>query len=169
MKNGGQGAPLTPIFHNLLVLQNKINLPVVIVNLGGIANYTFIQEYVVAPHDDDEFKENYITSGDSGPGNCLIDQWIRKNSNKLYDKDGKIALLGKINKKIVDRVIDSLVIKDSYESHGSVLYLIQKKLTEVSFELGLGVESHELKLHRVRSNLGHDLIKLGSRLLSSFG
>jgi len=115
LKNGGQGAPLTPIFHNLLVLQNKINLPVVIINLGGIANYTFIQEYVVAPQDDDEFNENYITSGDSGPGNCLIDQWIRKNSNELYDKDGKIALSGKINKKIVDRVIDSLVIKDSYD------------------------------------------------------
>jgi len=115
LKNGGQGAPLTPIFHNLLVLQNKINLPVVIINLGGIANYTFIQEYVVAPQDDDEFNENYITSRDSGPGNCLIDQWIRKNSNELYDKDGKIALSGKINKKIVDRVIDSLVIKDSYD------------------------------------------------------
>ena len=115
LKNGGQGAPLTPIFHNLLVLQNKINLPVVVINLGGIANYTFIQEYVVAPRDDDKFKENYITSGDSGPGNCLIDQWIRKNSNELYDKDGKIALSGKINKKIVDRVIDSLVIKDSYD------------------------------------------------------
>ena len=115
LKNGGQGAPLTPIFHNLVVLKNKINLPVIIINLGGIANYTFIQEHAVVPRDDDEFKENYIISGDSGPGNCLIDQWIRKNSNELYDKDGKIALSGKINKKIVDRVIDSLVIKDSYD------------------------------------------------------
>ena len=115
LKNGGQGAPLTPIFHNLLVLQYKINLPVVIINLGGIANYTFIHKHIVAPQNDKEFKENYISSGDSGPGNCLIDQWIKKNSTKLYDKDGEIALSGKINKEIVDQAINSMVIKNSYD------------------------------------------------------
>ena len=115
LKNGGQGAPLTPIFHNLLVLQYKINLPVVIINLGGIANYTFIHKHIVAPQNDKEFKENYISSGDSGPGNCLIDQWIKKNSTKLYDKDGEIALSGKINKKIVDQAINSMVVKNSYD------------------------------------------------------
>jgi len=115
LKNGGQGAPLTPIFHHLLVLQYKINLPVVIINLGGIANYTFIHKYIVEPQEDKEFKENYITSGDSGPGNCLIDQWIKKNSTKFYDKDGKIAQLGKINKEIVDQAVDNMIIKDSYD------------------------------------------------------
>jgi len=115
LKNGGQGAPLTPIFHYLLVLQCKINLPVVIINLGGIANYTFIHKYIVVPQEDKEFKENYITSRDSGPGNCLIDQWIKKNSTKFYDEDGKIAQSGKINKEIVDQAVDSMIIKDSYD------------------------------------------------------
>ena len=40
---------------------------------------------------------------DIGPGNCLIDKWMRKNSTKLYDKDGKIALSGKINREIIDQ------------------------------------------------------------------
>ena len=78
----------------MLVLKYKINLPAVIINLGGIANYTFIHKYIIASQNDKEFSENHFSSGDTGPGNCLIDKWIKKNSTKLYDKDGKIALSG---------------------------------------------------------------------------
>jgi len=89
LKNGGQGAPLTPIFHKLLKNKYKLKLPLTILNIGGIANVTFIDV-----HDN-------IGSYDIGPGNCLIDQWIRINSKNNYDKDGKIASLGKINKDIL--------------------------------------------------------------------
>ena len=44
-------------------------------------------------------------SGDTGPGNCLIDEWIRKKTGKPYDKNGKIASSGKINRKIVREAI----------------------------------------------------------------
>ena len=94
LKNGGRGAPLTPIFHKLMVKKNKIPLPVIILNIGGIANATFI-----------DVKNNMYTKGDIGPGNCLIDKWIRlksKNKNK-YDKNGAIARSGKINNKIVSK------------------------------------------------------------------
>ena len=40
--NGGQGAPLAPIFHNLLVNQNKIEKPACVLNIGGIANITLV-------------------------------------------------------------------------------------------------------------------------------
>ena len=76
MLNGGQGAPLTPIFHNIMVSKiNKefeINYPVSILNIGGISNITHIKET----------KKLYggIFADDIGPGNCLIDEWIRKNS-----------------------------------------------------------------------------------------
>ena len=73
LKNGGQGAPLTPIFHSILVKQKKIPLPVVILNIGGIANVTCIGA------------NDFMYSTDIGPGNCLIDQWIRLNSKKKYD------------------------------------------------------------------------------------
>ena len=40
-----------------------------------------------------------------GPGNCLIDQWMRKNSKQNYDKDGSIAKSGKINKSVLNKEI----------------------------------------------------------------
>ena len=70
LKNGGEGAPLTPIFHSLIVKQKKIELPVCILNIGGIANVTAISQY----------DKNSFLSRDLGPGNCLIDEWIRKNT-----------------------------------------------------------------------------------------
>ena len=70
--NGGQGAPLVPIFHQLIINQNKIGLPACILNIGGIANITLISSQ--NPID--------LKSYDIGPGNCLIDEWIRKNIKK---------------------------------------------------------------------------------------
>ena len=95
IRNGGQGAPLTPIFHKLLVNQKKINLPVTILNIGGIANITSVQ------------KENKIFSSDIGPGNCLIDKWVRSNSDKNYDNNGSFAKSGKINKIILDQSLEN--------------------------------------------------------------
>jgi anhydro-N-acetylmuramic acid kinase len=95
LDNRGRGAPLTPIFHKLLVKKNKISLPVVILNIGGIANATYIGV------------ENTIFAKDIGPGNCLIDKWIRlksKNKNK-YDKNGATARSGKINNKAVSKAL----------------------------------------------------------------
>ncbi len=92
--NGGQGAPLTPVFHCLLVLQNKIKSPVCFLNIGGISNITIIK-------DSENFSE--LISKDIGPGNCLIDNWVRKNSNKKYDKDGLIAASGTTNEIIFEQ------------------------------------------------------------------
>ena len=88
LKNGGRGAPLAPIFHKLIVAKNKMPLPVIILNIGGIANATFVDVL------------SNLHSRDIGPGNCLIDEWIRiKSKNALkYDKNGSIAKSGKIKK-----------------------------------------------------------------------
>jgi anhydro-N-acetylmuramic acid kinase len=92
--NGGQGAPLTPVFHHLLSTQNKIKLPICFLNIGGISNITIIKD-----------KENLseLFSKDLGPGNCLIDSWVRKNSSKKFDKDGYLALSGKKNEIIYEQ------------------------------------------------------------------
>jgi anhydro-N-acetylmuramic acid kinase len=82
IKNGGEGAPLTPIFHQLLATQCDLNLPTCILNIGGISNITIVKE----PTGTFGF-----TSRDIGPGNCLIDSWVRKNSKKHFDKDGLLA------------------------------------------------------------------------------
>ena len=89
IKNGGEGAPLTPIFHQLLATQYKLDLPVCILNIGGISNITIVGE----PTGTYSF-----TSRDIGPGNCLIDTWVRKNSDKFLDENGTLADKGKTDK-----------------------------------------------------------------------
>ena len=95
--NGGQGAPLVPIFHQLLVNQNQIDLPVCILNIGGIANITIISSK----------DSNDLKSYDIGPGNCLLDEWIRKNSKERFDKNGKLAKAGKTDEIILNQAIDN--------------------------------------------------------------
>ena len=121
LKNGGQGAPLTPIFHKLLKNKHNIQLPLIILNIGGIANITSIN------------LDNKIYSCDIGPGNCLIDLWLRSNSNKKYDKNGLLAKSGKVNKIILDQALDNF---ESFESLKS--YDIND--FEISFVRGLSLE-----------------------------
>ena len=111
LKNGGQGAPLAPIFHKIISKEIKIDLPLCILNLGGIANITAIES-------DEDLT---LVSCDIGPGNCLIDEWVRKNTGKKYDKDGSIAKLGKTNAAILNQALDnneSLITKNilSYDA-----------------------------------------------------
>jgi len=93
LKNGGGGAPLAPIFHKLLINQKKIKTPIMILNLGGIANWT-----VIGKTDDGKG----LHSADAGPGNCLIDQWMRKKSKQNYDKDGSTAKSGNIKETVLN-------------------------------------------------------------------
>ena len=75
LKNGGQGAPLAPVFHQML--EKKFNIkPLSFFNIGGILNKTTIR------------KDGYLSAKDEGPGMCLIDKWIRTKSKKKYDVNG---------------------------------------------------------------------------------
>ncbi len=124
--NGGQGAPLTPIFHHLVSVQNKIKLPVCFLNIGGISNITIIKD-----------KDNLskLISKDIGPGNCLIDAWVRKNSDKKFDQDGLLAFSGKKNEIIFEQA------QELYMNRSS-----KKKLSfdtndfDISFARGLSLE-----------------------------
>ena len=75
--NDGQGAPLTPIFHYLLankiIEKFELEPPISFLNIGGISNVTQITGLSNAIEDN-------ILAVDIGPGNCLIDEWIRNNS-----------------------------------------------------------------------------------------
>ena len=97
LNHGGEGAPLSPIFHKLLVIKHKISLPVCILNIGGIANITAISSH----------KAKDFISYDIGPGNCLIDEWIRIKTKKKYDDKGQIAKIGKISEVILNQALDN--------------------------------------------------------------
>tara|TARA_B100000029_G_scaffold213953_1_gene211918 strand:+ start:208 stop:1266 length:1059 start_codon:yes stop_codon:yes gene_type:complete len=105
LKNGGEGAPLTPIFHKLLINKYKLQTPLAILNIGGIANVTFINN------------DEKMTCRDIGPGNCLIDQWIRLNSKKHYDQDGNLAKSGKKNKHIIEKALQDFKKKQDIKSY----------------------------------------------------
>ena len=93
---GGEGAPLSPIFHQLIVKEKKIDLPICILNIGGISNLTLIRDH----------KEENLISKDIGPGNCLIDEWIRRNKKGNYDKNGEAASIGKTNELILNQALE---------------------------------------------------------------
>ena len=95
--NGGQGAPLVPIFHNLIINKNRIELPVFILNIGGIANITIITSN----------KNDDLISYDIGPGNCLLDEWVRKHTSYRYDLNGKAASIGKIDEIILNQATEN--------------------------------------------------------------
>ena len=125
MVNGGQGAPLAPIFHHLLVNQNKIKLPVCILNIGGIANITIISSKNI----------NNLISYDIGPGNCLLDEWVRKNTKERYDKNGEIAKSGKTNETILNQAIDNF---DVLKNNNNLSFDI--KDFDLNFVRGLSLE-----------------------------
>ena len=125
LMNGGQGAPLTPIFHKSL--KEKIygnNIPVIFINIGGITNVTCFNSM-------DKIDKSMFAS-DIGPGNCLIDEWVRNNTNEKYDKDGIIAKSGKINELILNQALDNF--------EGNLNSSLDIKDFDVSFARGLSLE-----------------------------
>jgi len=123
--NGGQGAPLAPIFHQLLANQNQINFPVCIINIGGIANITIISST--------DF--NDLKSYDIGPGNCLLDEWIRKNTEERFDKNGELAKAGKTDEIILNQAIDNF---DNIKNNNNLSFDI--KDFDLNFVRGLSLE-----------------------------
>jgi anhydro-N-acetylmuramic acid kinase len=123
--NGGQGAPLAPIFHNLLVNQNQIEKPACVLNVGGIANITL----VVSKNNED------LKSFDVGPGNCLLDEWVRRHTKMKYDENGEASKIGKTSEIILNQAIDNF---DNISNQKKLSFDI--KDFDLSFVKGLSYE-----------------------------
>jgi len=123
--NGGQGAPLAPIFHNLLVNKNKIEKPTCVLNVGGIANITL----VVSKKNED------LKSFDVGPGNCLLDEWVRRHTKMKYDENGEASNIGKTSEVILNQAIDNF---DNISNQKKLSFDI--KDFDLSFVKGLSYE-----------------------------
>ena len=93
VKAGGQGAPLIPVYH--AALAHKLERPVAILNIGGVSNVTFIAE------------DNSIMAFDVGPGNALINDWVRQHTGAEYDADGALALKGRADTAALSRLLQN--------------------------------------------------------------
>jgi anhydro-N-acetylmuramic acid kinase len=90
---GGQGAPLVAMFHRALFSSEP--RPTVVLNLGGVANVTWLGE-------NDE-----IIAGDTGPGCGLLDEWAQTMADLPHDRDGHLALAGEVDWETVEQALDS--------------------------------------------------------------
>jgi anhydro-N-acetylmuramic acid kinase len=90
---GGQGAPVVPVFHRAMMRLLKRAHPVAVLNLGGVANLTFIDG------------EESLLAFDTGPGNALIDDFLQQRSGQLHDDGGRTAAAGQVDEAAVARVL----------------------------------------------------------------
>ena len=121
IKNNGEGAPLSPIYHKLLIKKFKLDNPTLILNIGGISNYTYF------------FKEEMIAK-DVGPGNVLIDEYLKITKGIDYDKNGDIAVSGNINQDIINQFYEH----EFY--NGEEKHSYDRKEFDISFVKGLEFE-----------------------------
>ncbi len=90
MAAGGEGAPLVPLYH--AALATDLPLPVAVVNIGGVANVTWIGK-------------DHILAFDTGPGNAPINDWVMRHAGQPYDTDGTLALKGHVSSEALDHFL----------------------------------------------------------------
>ena len=91
---GGQGAPLAPLYHKALC--RGLDGPLAVLNLGGIANLTWI-----GPGAGDD-----PVAFDTGPGNALLDDWVSATTGQPFDRDGAVSAGGGADPGIVAALLD---------------------------------------------------------------
>ena len=88
---GGEGAPLAPLFHAALV--GALRKPLAVLNIGGVANVTWIGS------------GGQVLAFDIGPGNALIDDWVRQRTGAAADIDGAFARAGRASTTHIARFL----------------------------------------------------------------
>jgi len=84
---GGEGAPLVPVFHRALA--GPLEKPLAVLNIGGVANVTWIGA------------DGELLAFDTGPGNALIDDWMLARTGQGVDFEGKMASSGNIDEAVL--------------------------------------------------------------------
>ena len=98
MINGGQGAPIAPIYHKYLIQKFKFKLPCCFVNIGGISNISY-------------WDGKTLLGFDIGPGNVFLDDFVKIFYNKSYDVDGEIASRGHYIQEIIESFFKILFLE----------------------------------------------------------
>jgi anhydro-N-acetylmuramic acid kinase len=89
---GGQGAPLAPVYHRALAAKLP-ERPAVLLNIGGVANATWIG------------RDGALLAFDTGPGNAMIDDWMQQRRGVARDEDGALAASGQVHDDYVTQYL----------------------------------------------------------------
>jgi anhydro-N-acetylmuramic acid kinase len=89
---GGQGAPLVPVYHRALVQMSNRAGPTIVVNIGGVANVTYIDG-------------DTLIACDTGPGNALLDDFMLRRTGEAVDRDGRAAAKGRVDMDWIARAL----------------------------------------------------------------
>jgi anhydro-N-acetylmuramic acid kinase len=100
MAAGGEGAPLAPLYH--LALAAYLPRPLAVLNLGGVANVTWIGAADPAT----PIEAIPVLAFDTGPGNALIDDWAERHTGEPIDRDGQLAAGGAIDEAVLSALLD---------------------------------------------------------------
>ena len=122
--NGGQGAPLTPLYHYLILSKIKSNLPSAMINIGGITNITYVDNH------------DKIIGFDTGPGNYLIDKWVKTNSKMEFDSRGLLPKSGQLKKNILEKFLSNPYYKKKPPKSLDVKDFNLNDLSKLSLEDG---------------------------------
>ncbi len=96
VNSGGEGAPLVPVFHAaLLKSAPAIKLPAVVVNIGGVANVTWVGDV-----------DGDILAFDTGPGNAPLNDWMCDHVGESMDSDGAHAAKGAVDEAVLTKALD---------------------------------------------------------------
>jgi len=91
---GGQGAPFVPVYHRALAQSLEREGPLVVVNIGGVSNITYIDG------------ADTLIACDTGPGNALLDDFMYRTMSQPFDCEGRLAAQGKIDVAWVSRALE---------------------------------------------------------------
>ena len=99
--NGGEGAPISPIYHKFLMQKFNVDLPCCFINIGGVSNITYWDGHT-------------LIGFDLGPGNGLMDIYCQKHLGIPFDNLGEIASQGKPDFNIINNFLQLPFLKKSY-------------------------------------------------------
>jgi anhydro-N-acetylmuramic acid kinase len=91
---GGQGAPFVPVYHRALAQSLDRDGPIIVVNIGGISNITYIDG------------NDTLIACDTGPGNALLDDFMFREMHQPFDTEGRFAALGRVDEAWIARALE---------------------------------------------------------------
>ena len=153
LAQGGQGAPLAPLYHQRVFAPEK---NYAVVNIGGITNISVCKE------------NGPVIGYDIGPGNCLSDAWIATKYAVKYDKNGQLAATGQVVPQLLDALLQDKFFHQAYPksigkeyfslqwllNHTECQYLLHQDVQASIIALTAQLIATEIKKHLLPANSG---------------